>query len=131
MAGRTEKIVKEILDQAAAQQQLQADAELARLRAELAGLRSKYKNALAQMDRERERADVNVRTDGRVGGRLIEARLAHPHQPAAADRVNADGDNHRRHDGLEDQADPRRHCRARKSKRESHDEQRQGVADAP
>ena len=43
--------------EAAAQQQLQADAELARLRAEVSGLRAKYKAALAQMDRERERAD--------------------------------------------------------------------------
>jgi len=49
--------VSEIVAEAAAQQQLQADAELARLRAEVVGLRSKYKAALAQMDRERERAD--------------------------------------------------------------------------
>ncbi len=49
--------MSDIVAEAAAQQQLQADAELARLRAEVSGLRSKYKNALAQMDRERERAD--------------------------------------------------------------------------
>lgn len=38
--------------------QLQADAELARLRAELASYRNRYKTALQQIDRERERADA-------------------------------------------------------------------------
>jgi len=37
---------------------LEADAEIARLRSEVAGLRSRYKAALAQIDRERERADA-------------------------------------------------------------------------
>ena len=58
MARRAKAVVTEILADAAAHQQLQADADLARLRSELAGLRAKYKNALAQMDRERERADA-------------------------------------------------------------------------
>ena len=54
----TEKrLADELADASVAAQQLQADAELARLRAEVAGLRTKYKAALAQMDRERERAD--------------------------------------------------------------------------
>jgi hypothetical protein len=48
---------EEVLADVASQQQLQADAELARLRAEVAGLRTKYKAALAQIDTERERAD--------------------------------------------------------------------------
>ena len=45
-------------------ERLQADAELARLRAEVAGLRGRYKAALQQIDRERERADalVSLRT---------------------------------------------------------------------
>ena len=47
----------EVLADVAQQQQLQVDAELARLRAEVAGLRAKYKKALAQIDAERERAD--------------------------------------------------------------------------
>lgn len=45
------------MEAVASQQQLQADAELARLRAEVTGLRSKYKAALEQIDRERERGD--------------------------------------------------------------------------
>jgi hypothetical protein len=51
------RLADELAEATAAQQQLQADAELARLRAEVAGLRSKYKVALEQIDRERERAD--------------------------------------------------------------------------
>jgi hypothetical protein len=47
----------EVLVDVAQQQQLQADAELARLRAEVAGLRTKYKAALQAIDAERERAD--------------------------------------------------------------------------
>ena len=58
MARRHKAVVSEILESVATEQQLQADAEMARLRSELAGLRSKYKAALAQIDRERERADA-------------------------------------------------------------------------
>jgi len=47
----------EVLADVAAQQQLATDAELARLRAEVAGLRSKYNAALQAIDAERERAD--------------------------------------------------------------------------
>jgi hypothetical protein len=53
--------VAERLDAAA---QLQADAELARLRAEVATLRGRYKAALTQIDRERERADALVALRG-------------------------------------------------------------------
>ena len=49
---RRQTLSDAVLAQAAAQQQLTADAELARLRAEVAGLRSKYKTALEQIDRE-------------------------------------------------------------------------------
>jgi hypothetical protein len=45
-------------DRAADEQRLAADAELARLRSEVAGLKSRYKAALQQIDRERERADA-------------------------------------------------------------------------
>jgi hypothetical protein len=55
MARRT--LTDEVLADVASQQQLQADAELARLRAEASGLRAKYRAALEQIDRERERAD--------------------------------------------------------------------------
>jgi hypothetical protein len=39
-------------------QQLEADAEIARLRSEVASLKARYKASLAQIDRERERADA-------------------------------------------------------------------------
>lgn len=45
-------------EHAAAEQQLATDAELARLRAEVASYKGRYKAALAQIDRERERADA-------------------------------------------------------------------------
>ena len=45
-------------------QQLAADAELARLRSELATYRSRYKAALAQIDRERERGDSLLQLRG-------------------------------------------------------------------
>ena len=58
MAKRTKKaVISDIVAEAAAHQQLQADAELARCRSEVAGLRAKYKHALSQIDRERDRAD--------------------------------------------------------------------------
>jgi len=47
-----------VLEHVASAEQLAADAELARLRAELASYRNRYKAALAQIDRERERADA-------------------------------------------------------------------------
>lgn len=43
---------------------LASDAELARLRAEVASLRGRYKSALQQIDRERERADALVSLKG-------------------------------------------------------------------
>ena len=47
----------EVADDVSHSQQLAADAELARLRSELATVRGRYKAALAQIDRERERGD--------------------------------------------------------------------------
>jgi hypothetical protein len=57
MAARQDSLTESVLASAAAEQQLAADAELARLRSEVASLRGKYKAALGQIDRERERAD--------------------------------------------------------------------------
>ena len=57
MAGHAKTVVSQIAAEVATEQQLQADAEMARLRSELAATRAKYKAALAQIDRERERAD--------------------------------------------------------------------------
>lgn len=51
-------LADEVAGQVDAAAQLQADAELARLRAELASYRNRYKTALQQIDRERERADA-------------------------------------------------------------------------
>jgi hypothetical protein len=51
------KITDDVAERLASADQLAADAELARLRSEVASLRGKYKAALSQIDRERERAD--------------------------------------------------------------------------
>jgi len=67
----------EVAAAAAAQQQLQADAELARLRAELAGLRTKYKAALQAMDAERERADRFTALQGVTPVALTKTVKAH------------------------------------------------------
>ena len=58
MAKTQRQVVNEIAGAVADATQLAADAELARLRSELASYRSRYKAALAQIDRERERADA-------------------------------------------------------------------------
>ena len=50
--------------EAAAASQLSADAELARLRSEVATLRARYKVALSQIDRERERGDSLLQLRG-------------------------------------------------------------------
>ena len=84
MAKRTLK--DEVLADVAQQQQLQADAELARLRAELAGLRGKYRAALAQIDTERERADRFTALQGvtpRPLTKSVKAKKAAKH-PATA-----------------------------------------------
>ena len=55
--ARKQTVADEVAEQMASAEQLQADAELARLRSELAATKAKYKAALAQIDRERDRAD--------------------------------------------------------------------------
>ncbi len=56
-------------------EQLARDAELARLRAELAGVKGRYKAALSQIDRERERADAMASLRG-IEGKPPQARPA-------------------------------------------------------
>jgi len=51
-------LIDEVGGEIAHADRLQADAEIARLRSELAGFRSKYRAALAQIDTERARADA-------------------------------------------------------------------------
>jgi predicted phosphodiesterase len=63
------KLTAAVLAAATTAEQLAADAELARLRAETATLRSRYKAALAQIDRERERADALAGLKGIEGKR--------------------------------------------------------------
>ena len=58
------KLINDVLERAATAEQLQADAEAARLRAELASYQKRYKAALAQIDAERERADALVALKG-------------------------------------------------------------------
>ncbi len=58
------RLTDDVLQHAVTQEQLQADAELAKLRAEVAVYQKRYKAALAQIDRERERADSLVSLKG-------------------------------------------------------------------
>jgi uncharacterized protein YbgA (DUF1722 family) len=62
MARKT--IAEEVTASLDAASQLAADAELARLRAEIASYRKRYTAALEQIDRERERADALVSLQG-------------------------------------------------------------------
>jgi hypothetical protein len=58
------QIADEVAENLASDAQLAADAEVARLRSELATYRSRYKAALAQIDKERERADAMASLQG-------------------------------------------------------------------
>lgn len=69
--ARKKTLSEDVADGLASADQLQADAELARLRAELASYRNRYKAALAQIDRERERADSLVSLRGISGKRPL------------------------------------------------------------
>jgi hypothetical protein len=64
MATPSRKVVAEVAADVASAEQLAADAELARLRSEVASYRNRYKAALAQIDKERERADALVSLKG-------------------------------------------------------------------
>ena len=54
------RLTDAVIDEAGTVVQLEADAELARLRSKVATLEARYKAALTQIDRERERADAMV-----------------------------------------------------------------------
>lgn len=58
------RLTDDVMAHAADADRLASDAELARLRAEVASLKGRYKAALAQIDRERERADALVALKG-------------------------------------------------------------------
>jgi hypothetical protein len=58
------RLADAVAAEAAAAAQLSADAELARLRSEVATLKARYKTALSQIDRERERADSLLQLRG-------------------------------------------------------------------
>jgi hypothetical protein len=55
--ARQKRLTDAVFERAVTDQQLVADAELARLRAEVASYRKRYTAALEQIDRERQRAD--------------------------------------------------------------------------
>jgi len=63
MATR-KRLTDAVVDGIADAERLAADAELARLRADLASYQKRYKAALSQIDRERERADALVSLKG-------------------------------------------------------------------
>jgi hypothetical protein len=56
--ARPSDLLTDIAAGVANAQQLEADAEIARLRSEVASLKARYKASLGQIDRERERADA-------------------------------------------------------------------------
>ena len=58
------RLADAVAAEAAAASQLSADAELARLRSEVATLKARYKVALSQIDRERERGDSLLQLRG-------------------------------------------------------------------
>ena len=74
MARKT--LTDEVADAVSAESQLAADAELARLRSEVASLKSRYKAALSQIDKERERADALVQLRGIKAARRPSAKAA-------------------------------------------------------
>jgi hypothetical protein len=62
MARKT--LTSEVVESLADADRLAADAELARLRSEVASLKGRYKAALSQIDKERERADSMLSLQG-------------------------------------------------------------------
>lgn len=61
------KLTDEVASTISDSERLAVDAEIARLRSEVASLRGRYKSALAQIDRERERADAVASLTGIKG----------------------------------------------------------------
>ncbi len=103
--AKAQGLTAAVAESVATADRLAADAELARLRAELASYRNRYKAALAQIDRERERADTlvslqgikpakPVSTAGKAGGKLHPATMlllvsdVHCEETVRAETVN-------------------------------------------
>ena len=74
--ARAKNLIDEVQQSLSAESQLAADAELARLRAELASYRNRYKAALAEIDQQRERADALVSLQGIKPARTVVAKPA-------------------------------------------------------
>jgi hypothetical protein len=72
-----------VIAAAATAEQLAADAEVARLRAEVAALKGRYRSALAQIDRERERADAFVGLKGIEGKKSLTKTVKGRRHPAS------------------------------------------------
>jgi hypothetical protein len=72
-----------VIAAAATAEQLAADAEVARLRAEVAALKGRYRSALAQIDRERERADAFVGLKGIEGKKPLTKTVKGRRHPAS------------------------------------------------
>lgn len=72
----------EIRDAVAAESQIAADAEIARLRAENADLKARYKGALEQVASERSRADSLLNLSGIQSARPVSRRQATKAHPA-------------------------------------------------
>jgi hypothetical protein len=64
MAAKNRRLIEDVQQGVADAGRLAADADIARLRSELASYRNRYTAALAQIDRERERADSLVQLQG-------------------------------------------------------------------
>lgn len=79
----TKKLTESVAQHVAEADRLAVDAELARLRSEVSTLKGKYKSALGQIDRERERADALVQLRGIEPAAVRNSRNAkRPKHPA-------------------------------------------------
>ncbi len=84
MANRKQaSLTDAVIAAAATAEQLAADAEVARLRAEVAALKGRYRSALAQIDRERERADAFVGLKGIEGKKPLTKTVKGRRHPAS------------------------------------------------
>jgi hypothetical protein len=77
-----DSLTDSVITAAATAEQLAADAEVARLRAEVAALKGRYRSALAQIDRERERADAFVQLKGIEAKRPLTKSVKGKRHPA-------------------------------------------------
>jgi len=80
--ARAKNLIEDVQQSLSAESQLAADAELARLRAELASYRNRYKAALAEIDRQRERADSLVSLKGITPAKPLTSSVKGSKHPA-------------------------------------------------